>query len=208
MENRRDQMTGLYHKSEIPRFIAGLIEKGREETEHLSMIIIDIDDIKGINDYHGLPCGDYAIRELAALLVKNVPENSFLARSGGDEFTIVLPHTAYESAQLLALHLCDVAADHNFLFKYNHEQEFKRIPIRISAGVAGIHTNVSDATVSLMYDIVSLGYESLRAGKRRSNHHTIAINQASVSKPKHKSPPARLEAHVASLRRILGKKEN
>jgi diguanylate cyclase (GGDEF)-like protein len=202
---RRDPMTGLFHGREISGFIVEAIEQGREQTEPLSMIIIDIDDLKVIDDNHGLLAGDYVINEIVGLLIKNVPGNCIAARSGGDEFTVILPSTPIESARQLAQQLCEVVAAHTFQFKYDHEEESRRLRVSISAGATGIRTNVPDTVPALIYDLISRGYEDLRVQKSYSKRHSMAGSQASVPESSHQSLVARFRARLASIKRRLRK---
>jgi diguanylate cyclase (GGDEF)-like protein len=171
------------------------------------MIVFDIDDMKGLNDYNGLTCGDYLIGEVASLLAKNIPTNALLARSGGDEFTLVLPRTTKESAEQLAQLLCDLTAATTIPFKYQHEEEFRQIAVAMSAGVAEVQTNVPDPTPMLMYRIVSNAYESLRYHKaqRRKRQATSQPSASKSSADPLNSSPAGPRRRIFSLNRILRK---
>src|SRR5689334_4367511 len=100
-EDNRDYLTGLYNRKQALEGITAAIESARNATEPLSVIVLDIDNMKRLNDYYGLPCGDYIIQEIAQILDKNVPSDALLARTQGNEFTIVLANTKEESARIL-----------------------------------------------------------------------------------------------------------
>lgn len=96
-----DDLTGLYNR----RFLQ---EAGKKELARavryaypFSLIRIDIDNFKRINDEEGHSAGDRVLISVAALLEKACRENDIVGRTGGDEFTILLPHTTEEGAQIL-----------------------------------------------------------------------------------------------------------
>jgi two-component system, cell cycle response regulator len=96
----------------------------------MSLLLLDIDNFKQVNDTLGHLAGDAVLRELAALLKTRVRKDELLARYGGEEFVLVLPETVRENAIVLAERLRRLVESHRFSF------EGKRLPITFSAGVA------------------------------------------------------------------------
>ena len=78
----------------------------------LSVIIIDIDHFKHINDEYGHPMGDFVLKELANLLKNNTRSVDIICRYGGDEVVIVLPHAAYQQAYTVAERLRTIIKTH------------------------------------------------------------------------------------------------
>ena len=68
----------------------------------LSLLMLDVDHFKIINDTHGHPCGDYVLKELAVIFKQSVRESDVVARTGGEEFSVVLPHAGPDQAKLFA----------------------------------------------------------------------------------------------------------
>lgn len=87
----RDLLTGLYNRNFFNETIVRDIQKARRQHETLSMILIDINNFKNINDTYGHLHGDGVLRECAQLLKLSVRKSDFLCRYGGDEFVIVTP---------------------------------------------------------------------------------------------------------------------
>jgi len=97
----RDLLTGLYNRNFFNESIVRDIRKAERRHEKLSIIIIDIDNFKFINDTYGHLHGDGVLRACADLLKKCVRKSDFLCRYGGDEFIIVTPMQTCEENNLL-----------------------------------------------------------------------------------------------------------
>ena len=87
----RDLLTGLYNRNFFNESIVQDIRKAERRHEKLSMIIIDIDNFKYLNDTYGHLHGDGVLRECARILRTCARKSDFLCRYGGDEFVIVTP---------------------------------------------------------------------------------------------------------------------
>jgi diguanylate cyclase (GGDEF)-like protein len=99
IQSIHDYLTGLYNR----RYMAELLEKElhrmARKKQPAGIIIIDIDLFKGINDRYGHEAGDLVLREFSLFLRKNIREEDFACRYGGDEFVIILPETTLENAR-------------------------------------------------------------------------------------------------------------
>ena len=107
----------------------------------LSLIVIDIDFFKKINDNYGHIAGDKVLHTIAQLLLKNIRETDFLARYGGEEFVIVMPDT-HTAAALGVAEKLRMAVE-TCGFHYRGES----VPITISCGVSEFGENSTPATV-------------------------------------------------------------
>ncbi len=97
-----DSMTKLYNRryfTEISDFILNLMKR---EKQNLSVIMIDIDNFKSVNDTYGHKVGDDVIIALANKLIKYQRQSDIVCRYGGEEFVILLPNTSIEGATILA----------------------------------------------------------------------------------------------------------
>lgn len=105
-EVRKDFLTGLWNRQ-------GFDERMKEETERahryrrpLSLLMVDVDDFKAINDRFGHPWGDVVLQKVAGVLKNMVREPDFTARIGGEEFVMLLPETDLPGATRVAQRIC------------------------------------------------------------------------------------------------------
>lgn len=95
-----DELTGVPNRRAVLSQLAPLVEAA-DGRSHV-MLVIDIDHFKSINDQHGHPEGDEALKLVAARLRAEVPEPAFIGRLGGEEFVVVLPDSSVEAGRQLA----------------------------------------------------------------------------------------------------------
>ena len=97
-----DALTGLCNRREFTRQAELEVVRGLRYQTAVCVILLDLDNFKAINDRHGHPVGDRALKHIAALLSGAVRGADLVARLGGEEFIILLPHTGLQAAQGLA----------------------------------------------------------------------------------------------------------
>lgn len=84
-----DQLTKLYNRRHIDKILSSELERAKRYKHPFSLILLDIDHFKTINDTHGHQIGDYILRELSSILSKNVRNTDMVGRWGGEEFLIL-----------------------------------------------------------------------------------------------------------------------
>jgi two-component system cell cycle response regulator len=99
---RTDDLTGLHNRRSFNEIFALSLSSVRRHGQPLSLISIDLDHFKAVNDNFGHSAGDQVLKDFSELLVKMVREEDVAARWGGEEFIILLSHTASEAATALA----------------------------------------------------------------------------------------------------------
>lgn len=97
-----DTLTGLYNRRYILDFLHKQLRQAERYNEDLSVMLLDIDHFKKVNDKYGHLIGDQVLQQIAAELQKLTRESDSVARYGGEEFLIVVPHTTLEQAKILA----------------------------------------------------------------------------------------------------------
>ncbi len=101
-----DPLTGLANRRVFDDRITGMIDSARRYNRPLTMILMDLDKFKNINDSLGHQVGDEVLISVANVLSHAVRSTDLLVRMGGDEFVLVLDNTDVKSARILAERLC------------------------------------------------------------------------------------------------------
>ena len=122
-----DKLTGCWNRHRFEEAVKSEIDRLERYDQPLSLLIIDIDHFKQINDRHGHAAGDRVLVDLAGLLRNSLRTIDSLTRWGGEEFIILCPNTTLETAHLLAERLREKVAHTTFA---------KRGTLTISVGVA------------------------------------------------------------------------
>ena len=124
-----------------------------------SLLLIDIDDFKGINDTYGHNAGDKILEDIAHILKTNVRESDTVSRWGGEEFMLLLSHTTIEGAEILAGRLLKAIREHTF------DIGETTVQITVSIGVAPM---LEDSDFETSYEQVDQAlYQSKQQGKNR-----------------------------------------
>lgn len=99
---RRDPLTGIGNRRLLDEQLAIEIDRHRESGQHLSVIALDLNGFKALNDVLGHGAGDDVLREVAAALVSTARKDDTVVRQGGDEFCLLLPQTTGPQATFVA----------------------------------------------------------------------------------------------------------
>ncbi|MHB8880108.1 MAG: diguanylate cyclase [Thermodesulfovibrionales bacterium] len=109
-----DALTGLYNRRKFQDTLSGEFERAKRYKTPFSLIMLDIDLFKRINDNYGHSAGDAVLKEVSALITKSVREIDTASRFGGEEFMIILPNTDVPSAMVVAERMRESIAAFNF----------------------------------------------------------------------------------------------
>jgi diguanylate cyclase (GGDEF)-like protein len=110
-----DDLTKLFNSRYLNLYISREIKRCKRHGIPLSVIFLDLDGFKGINDAYGHLAGSGTLAEVGAILAEAVRESDILARYGGDEFVVVLPETPPAGALVIAERLRKAIESHSFL---------------------------------------------------------------------------------------------
>jgi len=141
--SKTDVLTGIYNR----RYIMSKIEEEavayKDVKRTFSIVIIDIDYFKSINDKYGHNCGDHILVKLSKILKANIRKQDVLSRWGGEEFLMLLPDTNEEEAVLICEFIREKIEGSNF----NYEK--KRIKLTVTFGVSEYNENLGvDSTIN------------------------------------------------------------
>jgi two-component system, cell cycle response regulator len=134
-----DALTDIHNKRYLMEFLDRELARSARYSRPLSLVMMDIDRFRNINENLGHLGGDYSLRELAARIKGNIRKEELFARYGGEEFAVVLPETTSEGAAILGERL-RVAIE-----KQPFRYEDKVYNVTISVGIA---TTAGDETLT------------------------------------------------------------
>ena len=139
-----DGLTKAYNKRYLMDSLAREVSRCRRQQSKLSLIMLDIDHFKQVNDIHGHIAGDQVLRQMAGIIRTHIRQEDLLARFGGEEFMVVLPEVDAAGALHCAEKIHALVQDHAF--------EFEGVPIQLTAslGVASFGNGVDTAEELLL----------------------------------------------------------
>jgi diguanylate cyclase (GGDEF)-like protein len=165
-----DDLTRLYNSRYLNQVLRRETKRAIRSARPLSLLFIDLDGFKLINDTYGHLSGSQALVEVASVLRGSARETDIAARYGGDEFALILPDTGAAGALAVGERLCDRIASHVFLAD-------RGLAVRLTASV-GVAT-LPDAAISpeelvqaadsAMYCVKDRGKNGLQAAPARTD---------------------------------------
>ncbi|MGB9811424.1 MAG: GGDEF domain-containing protein [Dictyoglomus turgidum] len=130
----KDDLTGLYNRRKMDQELEKCLYIWERYNRPFSIIIIDIDDFKKINDTYGHLIGDMVLEKISKIIRENIRKSDIASRWGGEEFLILLPETNLQNATLVAEAFRRKIEEANFGIDEK---------ITVSVGVANIENNES-----------------------------------------------------------------
>lgn len=158
----RDELTGLYNHRYFQDQLENEIARVRRYKRPLSLLLLDLDFFKKVNDTHGHPAGDHVLKETGSTLLKLVRQSDTVARYGGEEFAIILPETAAASAKVLAQRVRRGIEQLKISYKK------KAIPITVSIGLAC--TDMAEDDKMSRTEIISKSDQALYKAKHEGRN--------------------------------------
>lgn len=155
----KDPLTGLLNRRTMDNVLKREFNRAKRYATPLSLIFLDLDDFKVVNDLYGHDIGDDLLKYVATHLEKMSRKSDVIARFAGDEFIIILPYTPLEKAQNLVNRL------QNFFQKNPPNFHGTSIPILISPGIASIEDETVSDAASLLKRADTMLYKAKKMKK-------------------------------------------
>ena len=135
--NMIDALTGVNNRRSLETHLKEEVDRHKRYGHPLSLIMLDIDHFKQVNDTYGHQCGDHILQAIAGIIGSSIRSEDILARYGGEEFCCLLPETPLAAAEILAERFRKKVAD--FIFEFQAET----IRVTISLGVSAVSSAVT-----------------------------------------------------------------
>lgn len=156
-----DSLTGLLNRRSMQEALHMAVARGKRQQHPLTVIMVDIDHFKALNDGWGHALGDEALQAVAQVLKGGLREVDHVARWGGEEFLIVLPVTSLEAAQPVAERLRQAVAD----LHIRAPIDGTRIPLSVTLGLS--HILLDEAPDQAIQRADAALYEGKALGRNR-----------------------------------------
>ncbi|NCO57887.1 MAG: GGDEF domain-containing protein [Nitrospirae bacterium CG18_big_fil_WC_8_21_14_2_50_70_55] len=156
-----DELTGMYNRRYFFERLAEYLRAARRHRLPLSLMMIDIDHFKRVNDTYGHPAGDRVLRTIAELIRSGLRASDISARYGGEEFVILLPYTDETEALRLAHRLLTTVSSHPFALPPEAG------PITISIGLSRLDVEHPVSGEALIARADGALYQAKHGGRNR-----------------------------------------
>lgn len=188
-----DPLTGCLNRRGLDQTLAREVSRSRRAGSQLSVLALDLDHFKNVNDTFGHITGDLVLRELGARLGQTARGGDMVARTGGEEFTILLPDTDPAGAYRAAVRMCEAVRGAPFMVNS------KRIDLTISVGVVSSTGTGTEAAVNLKERADEALYAAKRSGRDRVRVWDEALKGVSAFLVDPKLPRLSGSRHAATL---------
>jgi diguanylate cyclase (GGDEF)-like protein len=157
-----DELTGAYNRRYLDEALKDQFEISRREARPLTLIMVDLDYFREINEMYGHAKGDEIILSVVGVFRKKLREGDILARYGGDEFSVILPDTAFDEAKSVAETICQEVSNLNVL----REMSGSIQKVTTSQGIAS-YPDHADTLEALREAADQALYRAKEAGRNR-----------------------------------------
>jgi diguanylate cyclase (GGDEF)-like protein len=163
-----DALTGLYNRRHFHDVLISEYERARRYKTPFSIVMLDIDHFKRINDTFGHSVGDSVLKEVAEILKRNIREIDTASRYGGEEFMVILPNTRKDHALIVAERTRMMIAQHSF----------RRLDrnITMSIGISGMPDEKAESDEKLLRCADFALYRAKDLGRNR----TVTVEAAEL----------------------------
>lgn len=163
-----DSLTKVYNRDYLERRLEEELNRAERYNHDLSVLMVDVDNLKLVNDRFGHQMGDKILKEIALHLKRRMRGCDILARYGGDEFVVVLPETSKENAQVFAEDLREIVS---------RKMRVADFSLTVSIGIASYPSDViekhPELKVALLQKSDQALYQAKSLGRNRVSHFNL-----------------------------------
>ena len=157
-----DSLTGLHNRRYLSTHLDSVMERMRDSEKPVSLLMIDVDHFKRVNDTYGHGVGDEVLHEIGQQILRNIRGFDLAARYGGEEFAVVMPDTPVEVALGVAERLCEKMASEPVHVTGSKD----KIRITLSIGVA-VSEDLDETAKNLLKRADEALYKAKSAGRNQ-----------------------------------------
>ena len=161
-----DGLTELYNHRYFQESLKKQVEISKRYEQPFSLLILDIDFFKKVNDTYGHQAGDAVLKQVAQILKKNARNTDVICRYGGEEMGIILPNTIAQEALNLAKRINSAVEEYNFILDTN-----KSGKVTVSVGVATFPENADNAK-----DLIEFADKGLYYAKEHGRNQVVKMD--------------------------------
>lgn len=164
-----DEVTGLYNQRKLLEDLDHFIARYPHDKQTFSLLFVDIDYFKNVNDQFGHVVGSQILIDMAAVLRTELRSSDLIYRYGGDEFIVLLPKSTVEESKRIATRISDAvkAAE----FNIDHDKKYK---LSLSIGIADFPSD-ADSAKSIIEFADKMMYMSKKSGRGKVFHITEVV---------------------------------
>jgi diguanylate cyclase (GGDEF)-like protein len=164
-----DDLTGLYNLRGFERRLANAMASARRLDGSLTMLVLDVDRLKSLNDTHGHHTGADAVRLVGTVIARGLPDGAFACRFGGDEFVVALPGSSAQAGRHVATVIREAVSGTAPTLA---GVPFPKRTLSVSVGVAGLTharaaSNGTDPSEALFHAADEALYAAKAAGRNQ-----------------------------------------
>jgi diguanylate cyclase (GGDEF)-like protein/PAS domain S-box-containing protein len=165
-----DELTGLYNRRHFMELLGDALRRAQRYRHPLSLVMLDIDHFKNVNDAYGHAAGDAVLRDIAAGLRGAIRGTDILGRLGGEEFAVALPDSDLAAARILAERLRETVKESPF--------PIGAAMVRVTVSIGGTCLRATHDTVD---DLLQRADEALYRAKTAGRDRVVWEGEATVT---------------------------
>ena len=162
----KDELTDLYNRRYFMEFAEREVSGASRYGQDLSLLMLDLDFFKQVNDNHGHPAGDAVLKQTARLLKESIRKYDVACRFGGEEFAVIMPNTRLTDSQIFCERL------RNMIENTTVRYDSKEIRFTVSIGLAQFAPEI-DKSIT---DLIKRADAGLYAAKQQGRNRVIAVD--------------------------------